>query len=97
MVSVRKKLHKEPLSNQKYYIPRGNDTLFVQMLDKLAKEPYAAAGRIFSQFGIWILELPFNRENEKHVKMRNKIVSTLHQNPTCTKVNLKCYFKREEM
>lgn len=66
MVSVRKRLHKQPLSSQKYYIPRGNYKLFVQMLYKLAKKPYAAAERIFSQFGIWILKLSFNRENEKH-------------------------------
>lgn len=35
------------------------------MLDKLAKEPYAAAKRIFSQFGIWIVELPFSREKKE--------------------------------
>lgn len=67
------------------------------MLGKLAKEPYATAGRIFLQFGIWILELPFNREKEKHMKMRTKIVSTLHQNPSCTKVNLKHHFNEEEI
>lgn len=65
------------------------------MLDKLAKEPYAAFGRIFSQFGIWIIELSFNRENEKPMKMRIKIVSTLHENPSCTKVNFKCHFNGE--
>ena len=51
----------------------------MQMLHKLAKETYAAAGRMFSQFGIWIVELPFNRENEKHMKRRNKIVSALQE------------------
>lgn len=67
------------------------------MLDKLAKEPYAAAGRIFSQFGIWMVELPFSRENEKHMKMRNKIVSTLHANPSRTKVNFKCQFNEVDV
>lgn len=68
-------------------IPYPEETIsfFVQMLHKLAKEPYATAGRIFSQFGIWMVELPFNREKEKHMKMRNKIVSTLHENPSYTK------------
>lgn len=97
IVSVRKRLHKSPFSSQKYYIPKGNYKLFVQMLDKLAKEPYAAAGRIFLQFGIWMVELPFNRENEKHMKMRNKIMSTLHENPSYTKVNFKCHFNGEEI
>jgi hypothetical protein len=67
------------------------------MLNKPAKEPYAAAGKRFLQFGIWILELPSNRENEKHLKMRNKIVSTLHQNQTCAKLNLKHHFYKEEV
>lgn len=67
------------------------------MLDKLAKEPYAAVGRIFSQFGIWIVELPFSRENEKHMKMRSKIVSIRHENLTRTKVNFKCYFNGKEI
>lgn len=67
------------------------------MLAKLAKAPYAAAGRIFSQFGIWIVELPFNREHKKHMKMGDKIVSTLHENSSCTKVNFKCHFNGEEI
>lgn len=67
------------------------------MLHKLAKESYAATGRIFSQFGIWIVKLPFNRENEKHMKRRNKLLSTLQENPSHTKVNLKCHFDREEI
>ena len=67
------------------------------MLHKLAKETYAAAGRMFSQFGIWIVELPFNRENEKHMKRRNKIVSALQESPGCAKVNLKCHFNGDEI
>lgn len=67
------------------------------MLHKRAKEPYAAAGRIFLQFGIWIVELPFNGENEKHMKRKNEIVSSLQENPSCAKVNLKCHFNGEEI
>lgn len=67
------------------------------MRDKLAKVPYAAAGRLFLQFGIWIVELPFNRENEKHMKMRYKTLSTAHGNPSCIKVYFKCHFDGEEI
>lgn len=67
------------------------------MLEKLAKEPYAATGRLFSQFGIWMVALPFNGGNEKHMRMRNQIVSTLHENPRYTKVNFKCHFNGEDL
>lgn len=67
------------------------------MLRKLAKEAYAAAGRKFSQFGIWIVDLPFNRENEKRMKRRHKIVSALQESPGCAKMNLKCHFNGDEI
>lgn len=56
------------------------------MLDKLAKEPYVAPGR-FLQFGIWIPELSFNRENVKPKKIRNSIVSVQPQESKLQRMN----------
>lgn len=62
------------------------------MREELAKETYAAAGRMASQLRVWLVELPFSGEMRSAQRCGVRECPPCTRHPSCTKVTSNVVF-----